>query len=195
MFTICKKKMSGYQVQNQNFAVTLSGEQTSKSAIAFLQDSFFSPSSSYEVTSGAGSPASIVTTGAPSSLLGGFIIFTGAGTPYTLSPGGNNFPTATALYETWVNSNLTQYGNQIYNIPATQRALYSTPGVGSNVKFNCWNHTAGAVTINLASDPNYVQFVGGVAAPNVIAIGDTAIFQLTVLNNSIPILAFDRLDN
>ena len=187
--------MSGYQVQNQNFAVVLSGEQTTKSALGFLQDSFFSPSSSYIVSSGAGSPASIVTTGSPYSLLGGFIIFSGAGTPYTLSPAGNNFPTATALFQSWVDSNLTQYGSQIYNIPATQRALYSTPGVGSNVKFNCWNHTAGAVTINLATDPNYVQFVAGAAAPNVIAIGDTATFQLTVLDNSIPTLAFDRLDN
>ena len=187
--------MSGYQVQNTNFAVVLSGEQTTKSALGFLQDSFFSPSSTYIVSSGASSPASIVTTGSPSSLLGGFIIFSGAGTPYTLSPAGNNFPYSTALYQTWVDSNLTQYGNQIYNIPASQRALYSTPGVGSNVQFNCWNHTAAAVTINLASDSNYVQTVGGIAAPNIIAAGENATFQLTVLDNNIPRLAFKRSDN
>ena len=193
--------MSGYHIQSQNqsFAVTLDPSNSLWSEISFLKSTMLAPTSTtvYEFFTGPFSGFTTIPTGlTPQNLLGGFVTFTGLqiGVGYILSPGlalpNGTLPYASELFAAWKNKNLALYGNQIYNVPSTQREFLTTPTPGDSVFFNLWNNTANKLKIDPNTDPNYVTTGAYLMSPF-----SNAIFQLTILDSEIPRIAFSCIFN
>ena len=184
--------MSGYNIQNQSFAVSLNSANTLQYEIAFLKSTMLAPTTNmlYDIFTGSSTELS------SEQLLGGFILFTGSNYSgnYNLSPGlvpsdtQGPLPFAVDLYNAWKARYLALYGNQIYNIPDTQREFLTAPTPGDNVTFKIWNNTPGQLVFDpTAGDPNYIS-----TGPYVIKPFLNGIFQLTVLDASIPLIAFSN---
>jgi hypothetical protein len=155
--------MSGYQVTNPTFAVTLSGANNVTAQIMSLKASIL-PSASLSVNSAVGAGATSVIFPTTGGFIGGTVIFTGPiAAPTTLF-----FPFAYELYLAWQNYNLDLLGSQIppsARVSTTTSPTYITnptwgaPGVGSTCQFRIINASANAVTL-LPDPADLGTFVG-----------------------------------
>jgi hypothetical protein len=203
--------MSGYQVTNPTFAVTLSSASNVTAQIMSLKASIL-PSASITSNSAVGAAATSVIFPTTGGFIGGTVIFTGPiAAPTTLW-----FPTAAQLYLAWQNYNTTLLGSQI---PPSARVSYSTsssyvtnptwgaPAVGSTCQFRIFNGAASAVTLvaNPADLGNFVApaSLNLIVNTSVIAVRALGSFQITVIDtgdlvnlpNISPVLSIQKINN
>lgn len=168
--------MAGYQVETPNFFVNLSRADNTENQIAFLQDTYKNPASVF-ITGLSSTAVDLYTvaTGARNGIVGAFFVMSG-------TPGGNynvTLPTAAAILADMSQEMLEQYGNQLINNPATQRAYLGKPAVGANFQFTIYNNTASSAIATL------VEAAGGntqIVAGTQIGTGDVGIVTATVID-------------
>jgi len=209
--------MSGYQVTNPTFAVTLASANNTASQISSLKSSILPSTTTYVNLSNTG--AASVIFGTTGGFIGGTIIFSGASAataPIVF------FPTAAEIYLAWQSYNLSILGSQI---PPSTRYSYTTsstsitnpswavPTVGSTVEFRVFNNTLISITFNV--NPLDVGTTFGPTAPAatnnvkvnavapVVASGQYGLFQIAVIDGGdllatvplSPVLAIQKLNN
>ena len=209
--------MSGYQVTNPTFAVTLASANNNAFQISSLKSSILPSTTAYVNLSNTG--AASVIFGTTGGYIGGTVIFSGAAAstaPIVF------FPTAAEIYLAWQSYNLSLLGSQIapsnrYSYTTSSSSItnpsYAVPGVGHTVEFRVFNNTLINITFN--ADPLDTGTTYGPTAPlptvnvkvnstpPIVASGQYGIFQIAVIDGGdllattpiSPVLAIQKLNN
>jgi hypothetical protein len=194
--------MSGYQVQNPRFFVSLNPQHQVDAQIAFLQASFLRPQEYYYSTGNSGSTGLILSTANTSNtgafIFNSYIAITGIITTVYL-------PSAAQIVKQALEYITAGNGNQVVNIPnnvaqggnsaeSAQRRAYNQIRNGFNYQFIIFNRTAGAITLSGGTDVIYD--VGATIPTDDVGIFRVVVVESDLANNyASPLVRIVRLAN
>lgn len=185
--------MSGYQVQNPRFFVSLNPQHQVDAQIAFLQASFLRPQEFYYSTGNSGSTGLVLSTeygysnntgNTGAFIYNSYIAVTGITQIF--------LPTAAQIVKQALEYITAGNGNQVVNIPnnvaqggnsaeSAQRRAYNQIRNGFNYQFIIFNAGAGNITTLTAGTGVTVDPAAAVP----INAGDVAVFMVVVTNSDL----------